>query len=297
MEAKAKTKTELTKEKTQLNKDIKSKKAELELLSSKIKDLDALSSKREQLQIEVDELTKAKKEVGKLTVNQQSLEKEVRLLGDEKKKLNSFIKKNTPKKEVLETELNQLESKKVELDQELTSISEKSDKAKAFVGALKKDKEKYESEIRELKEEYGLYPRDMKELTKDSIKQIGSYSKMIVLTTLFTLALVLFLIFSLVNPILFNGSGDFWLTLTSKVLLTGALLFVIVWCARLIDRFVSQYVRAKDRLTNLRTADYLIGKARVSDQDIEQLDGELNRDAPEITLLQSYIPKIMNGAK
>ncbi len=296
-----KTKTELTKEKTKLNKDIKSKKAELEVLSAKIKDLETLSSKREQLQIEVDELTKAKREVGKLTVSQQSIEKEIKVLSDEKKQLSSFIKKNTPRKDQLTKELEELSKNKSTLDDEVTKLTERSNKAEANVDHLKKEKEKYEREITTLKTEYDLYPRDLKHLTKDAKDQMKKYSSLALVTGVLSLVFVIALVFLLLSPNPLNGQlsesiGDdlslrFWTIIVTKVLLAITLLFIVRSGFGLLSGFFNQYITVRKKITALRAADLFV---RYMDE--EDLNGEsgLRRNPKELKYLQDYLPRIMD---
>ncbi len=289
--AKPKTKKQLTDEKTKLNREIKSKKAELDVLNSKIGDLEKLSDKRETLQSEVDELTQKKLELGKLTVQQQSVSQEVKDLNDEKKKLNTFIKNNKPKKETLETELSELETRKEDLEGKVETLMQNGKKAQSTVAGLKEEKEKYDTAIEELKVEYGLFPRDLKEMSRDSISQLKKYSSLALLSIIGTLSMMGLLLLFLTQPIIdaafANSFADpglaFYTVLSTKILLFAGLIFFILVFLNLTKGFVSQYIKSRNRLTSLRVTDYLIDRVQGSS------NGKADAD-----LLKDFLPKIMD---
>ncbi len=289
--AKPKTKKQLTDEKTKLNREIRSRKAELDVLNSKIGDLEKLSDKREVLQNEVDELTQKKLELGKLTVQQQSVSNEVKELNDEKKKLNTFIKNNKPKKETLESELGELENRKEDLEGKVETLLQNGKKAQTNVVHLKEEKEKYDAAIAELKSEYGLFPRDLKEMSRDSISQVKKYSFLATLSTIGILVTMGLLVFFLIQPIIENAFVDsfsdpnlvFYTILSTKILLFAGLVFFIVILLHLTRGFVSQYIKSRNRLTSLRVTDYLVDRVQSSS------NGKADAD-----LLKDLLPKIVD---
>lgn len=290
--AKPKTKKQLTDEKSKLNREIKSRKAELDVLNSKIGDIEKLADKKDALQEEVDELTQKKLELGKLTVQQQSVSSEVKDLNAEKKKLNTFIKNNKPKKETLESEVNDLEARKTDIEGKIETLMQNGKKAQANVAHLKEEKEKYESAISDLKNEYGLFPRDIKEMSRDSISQLKKYASLATLSVIGTLLMMGLLIFFLIQPIIDNTFAgvftepglSFYTILSTKILLFAGLVFFIIVFLNLTRGLVSQYIKSRNRLTSLRVTDYLIDRAQASGSQ----NGKASAD-----LLNEFLPRIM----
>jgi predicted nucleic acid-binding Zn-ribbon protein len=292
---KTKSKKDLTKEKSSLTSDIKAKKAEIEVLNSKIGDLEKLSGKKDTLKTEVEELTQQKRELGQLTIQQQSLSKEIEVLKGEKKKLNTFIKNNTPKKDTLESELTELEEKKLDLNGKVEILMQNGKKAQATVTHLKEEKEKYEASISELKNEYKLFPRDLKEMSKDSVSQLKKYSSLATLSIIGGLLIMGLLTALLILPIIDNAFAGisaglpvgygFYSILTTKILISAALIFFILIFVSLTRGFISQYIKSRNRLSSLRIADYLIDRVQAK---------ESQNGKEEIDLLQTYLPKIMD---
>ncbi len=295
MEAKAKaksnTKKQLSDEKTKLIREIRSRKAELDLLNAKISDLEKLSDKRDFLQNEVDELTQKKLELGKLTVQQQSVTKEVKELNAEKKKLSSYIKNNKPKMKSLESELDQLEHKKVNIEGKLDSLLQNQKNTNEKVGQLKDEKAKYETEISGLKTEYGLLPRDIKEMSKDSINQLKKYSFLAMLSVTGTLIMMGLLIFFLIQPVVDNAFADsfsdpnlaFYSILSTKILLFSGLVIFVLVLLSLTRGFLSQYIKSRNRLTSLRVTDYFVDRVQST-----------SNGKADVELLKDFLPKIMD---
>jgi len=290
--AKPKAKKQLSDEKGKLAREIKSKHAELDVLHSRIGDLEKLANKKDTLQNEVNELTQKKLELGKLTIQQQSISREVKDLNDEKKKISSFLKNNKPKKETLAAELSKLESEKNDLEGKVDKVLRSSEKAQATVAQLKGEKEKYDLEITALKSEYGLIPRDMKELSKDSMLQLRKYAKLATITGIAGLVMMGLLLLFLVQPVvdsIFSSTFQdvnltFYTILSTKVLLFAAFIFFIHVFYNLTKGFVSQYIKTRNRLTTLQVADYLIDQANA----VNGSNGKAKVD-----LLHDYLPRIM----
>ncbi len=289
--AKPKTKRQLTDEKTKLNREIRSRKAELDILNSKIGDLEKLSDKRELLQNEVNELTQKKLELGKLTVQQQSISQEVKELNDEKKKLSNYLKNNNPKKKTLESDLEKLESRKEVIGGKVENLLKNEEKAQDQIAKLRDEKAKYNSSIAELKKEYGLLPRDIKEISKDSIAQIKKYASLAIFSVIGILLVMGLLVFFLIQPIIdstFSTSFSdpnlaFYTVLSTKILLFSGLTVFILVLLSLARGFVYQYTKSRNRLTSLRVADYFIDRVQSS------TNGKANAE-----LLKDFLPKIMD---
>ncbi|MEP1096505.1 MAG: hypothetical protein ABJG78_15425 [Cyclobacteriaceae bacterium] len=290
--ARPKAKKTLSDQKNKVAREIKSKQAELDMLNSKIGDLKKLADKKDVLQKEVDELTQKKLELGKLTIQQQSVSREVKDLNDEKKKISSFLKNNKPKKETLAAELSKLESTKDDLKGKVELFQKSSEKAQTTIAQLKEEKENYDLEIANLKSEYGLIPRDLKELSKDSMLQLKKYAKLATITAIGGLVMMGLLVLLLVQPIvdsIFSNTFQddnltFYTILSTKTLLFVTFIFFIHVLFNLTKGFVSQYVKTRNRLTTLRVADYLIDQANT----VSGSNGKAKVD-----LLHDYLPKIM----
>lgn len=303
---------DLNKERNRLNRIIRAKNTEIDKLNKSIANLASLESQRDQAIIQVDTLTKEKNEletfISKNASQKESLTTEIQTLNTQKSQIDTYISENTPIKINLEENINQLNSKITELKTDKTKLTQEISDTNSNLEQLKFKKEKLEGLMIDLREKYGLYSKDMKEMSKDSKSQLLTYSWSAILSIAASIILMIILLciltksnpFSekLLNFFYHEPSLRFYSILTIRISISAAFIFLIIIFLNLSRGFVSQYIKARNRLTALRVADFLIGriqskKIQYKDDD-EKMKLELERLKEQVDLLNTHIPKIMD---
>ena len=90
----------------------------------------------------------------------------------------------------------------------------------------------------------------------------------------------------------------FYSILIIRITVSATFIFFIIVFLNLSRGFVSQYIKARNRLTALRVVDFLIGrvqsKRNTGINEEERLKIELERIKEQVELLNKHIPKIMD---
>lgn len=258
----------LNKEKNRLNQLIRKKKAEIVELESKAADLENLVVERNNVKSETETLKTSKIEletfISENTSQRQSLTAEIENLTNQKNKLDNYIQANTPIKESLSTELESLNSQKKEIEiEELKTIKSAT---QGEVNQITQEKSRLDVLIIDLREKYGLYSKDMKDISQNSITQLNNYSSSAISAIIGAVILMVILLYILTasNPFsenllkLFYHEPNlrFYSILTIRISISAAFIFLIIIFLNLARGFVSQYIKARNRLTALRVADF-----------------------------------------
>ena len=292
-----------------LNKNHKETIAELE---TKIADLNEKRAERNALKKEVDELTITKTEIQAFIDEnedqQEVLTEELNGLTLKRNEIAGFIETNTPVKNTLEENISNLKEQKANLEGGITNLKTESKELHNTVEEQKKDKTRYEGMIKDLKDTYGLYSNDMKDMSKDSITQLKIYSWSSIASMIAVIALMTLLLCTLAfkDPFteklmaFFKDEPNlrFASILVFRISISAAFVFLIIVFINLSRAFVSQYIKARNRLTALRVADFLIGRLQNSNitfaSEEEKVKVETERIKEQVALLNLHIPKIMD---
>jgi len=304
--------SDLNKEKNKLNKLIRDKKEEIVGLDSKIIDLTSLKSERDNLKIETETLASNKSELETfITENvgqKQTLTSEIESLSAQKNQLDSYIQANTPTKETLVNELEVIKTKKDSLEKEIEELETDKSNTQSEIENINQEKSKLDGLIVDLREKYGLYSKDMRDMSKDSITQLNKYSWSAVVSIFAAVVLMVILLCILTTSNPFSEkllkffyhepNLRFYSILTIRISISAAFIFLIIIFLNLARGFVSQYIKTRNRLTALRVADFLIGriqsKKNTGTTEEERLKIEIERIKEQVELLNNHIPKIMD---
>lgn len=304
--------SDLNNEKNRLNRLIREKKKEIENLDSKIADLNSLKSERDNLKVETENLTSTKSELEAFISNnvgqKQTLTTEIESLTTQKNQLDSYIQTNTPAKETLSEELDNFSAQKDNLEQEIEGLKSSKSTTKGEIEKINQEKSKLDGLIVDLREKYGLYSKDMRDMSKDSITQLNKYSwsAIVAIFGAVVLMVILLCILTTSNPFsekllkffYHEPNLRFYSILTIRISISAAFIFLIIIFLNLARGFVSQYIKARNRLTALRVADFLIGriqsKKNTGTTEDERLKIEIERIKEQVELLNKHIPKIMD---
>ena len=304
--------SELNKEKNRLNRLIREKNTKIDELDAKILDLTNLSSEREKIKAETEQLNSTKSDLETFITNntarKQTLTTEIESLTTQKENLDSYIRTNTPLKEILFSEIEDLNIQKQNLEQEIENIESDKSTIQREIEQINQEKSRLDGLIIDLREKYGLYSKDMKDLSQDSITQLKKYSWSAVSAISGALILMVILLciltqsdpFSdkLLNFFFFLPNLRFFSILTIRITISVAFIFLIIIFLNLSRGFVSQYIKTRNRLTALRVADFLIGriqsKKNTGTTEEERLKIEVERIKEQVILLNNHIPKIMD---
>lgn len=304
--------SDLNKEKNRLNRLIREKKEEIKNLDSKITDLNGLKSERDSLKNETETLASSKTELETFISNnvgqKQTLTTEIESLTTQKNQLDSYIQTNTPAKEALTAELDNLNTQKENLEQEIEVLESNKSSTTGEIEKINQEKIKLDGLIVDLREKYGLYSKDMRDMSKDSISQLNKYSwsAIVAIFGAIVLMVILLCILTTSNPFsekllkffYHEPNLRFYSILTIRITISAAFIFLIIIFLNLARGFVSQYIKARNRLTALRVADFLIGriqsKKNTGTTEDERLKIEIERIKEQVELLNKHIPKIMD---
>ena len=304
--------SELNKEKNRLNRLIREKNTKIDELDAKILDLTNLSSEREKIKAETEQLNSTKSDLETFITNntarKQTLTTEIESLTTQKENLDSYIRTNTPLKEILFSEIEDLNIQKQNLEQEIENIESDKSTIQREIEQINQEKSRLDGLIIDLREKYGLYSKDMKDLSQDSITQLKKYSWSAVSAISGALILMVILLciltqsdpFSdkLLNFFYHEPNLRFFSILTIRITISVAFIFLIIIFLNLSRGFVSQYIKTRNRLTALRVADFLIGriqsKKNTGTTEEERLKIEVERIKEQVILLNNHIPKIMD---
>jgi predicted PurR-regulated permease PerM len=297
--------SELNKEKNRLNRLIREKKAEITVLESKTSDLESLVTKRNRIKSETEELESF---INSSIGQKQTLIAEIGALTTQKSELDNYIQINTPVKQTLTTDLKSLNSQKTEIVQEIEQLETTKSTTQEDVNQITQEKGRLDGLIIELREKYGLYSKDMKDMSQDSITQLKKYSWSAVSAIIGVIILMIILLCILTNSDPFSENLmkffyqepnlRFYSILTIRISISAVFIFFIIIFLNLSRGFVSQYIKARNRLTALRVADFLIGriqsKKNIGSTEEERMKIETERIKEQVELLNNHIPKIMD---
>ena len=304
--------SELNEEKNRLNRLIREKKAKIDELESKISDLKGLVVERNRIKSETEEMESTKVEleyfINSSIGKKQTLTAEIETLATQKSGLDNYIHTNTPTKETLTTELESLNTQKTEIEQKIEQLDTTKSSIREDIDQITQEKERLDGLIIDLREKYGLYSKDMKDMSQDSITQLKKYSCSAVATisSAIILMIILLCILTTSDPFSENllkffyhePNLRFYSILTIRISISAAFIFMIIIFLNLSRGFVSQYIKARNRLTALRVADFLIGriqsKKNIGSTEEERMKIETERIKDQVELLNNHIPKIMD---
>ncbi len=304
--------SDLNKEKNNLNRLIREKRAKVSDLESKILDLESLVTRRDDIQSEIETLEATKSELETfITTNgsqRQTLTTEIGTLTGQKAELDSYIQTNTPTKETLSNDLATLQTQKADLEGEIEELESNKSSTESEIDKINHEKSKLDDLIIELRDKFGLYSKDMRDMSLDSITQLRKYSWSAVVAIIgaVTLMVILLCILTTSNPFsekllkffYHEPNLRFYSILTIRISISAAFIFLIIIFLNLARGFVSQYIKARNRLTALRVTDFLIGriqsKKNTVTTDEDKLKVEIERIKEQVTLLNTHIPKIMD---
>lgn len=304
--------SDLNKEKNALNKLIREKRAKITELESKIVDLDTLVTKRDETKSELETIEKTKSELENfISANdgqKQTLINEIATLSGQKTELDTFVQNNTPLKETLSTELGVLNTQKTNLENEIKELKTDKSNTQSEIEQINQEKHRLDDLIIELRDKFGLYSKDMRDMSLDSITQLKKYSWSAVVAIIASVSLMVILLCILTTSDPFSENLlkffyhepnlRFYSILTTRISISAAFVFLIIVFLNLARGFVSQYIKARNRLTALRVTDFLIGriqsKKNTVTTDEDKLKVEIERIKEQVTLLNTHIPKIMD---
>jgi len=287
-----------------LSKLVEKHKKTIQNLKSEISEQKSLAKSRDAIKAEVESLSETKEHL-KVYVSQNSSKEKAfnKIIEDltiQKSELDKYIDKTTPKKKALESELHELEKQKQQNLAELETFNSESIEVQSLISDLQQTKVGVESEIKELDSQYALYPRDMKNMSRDSKTQLKGYARLAGMSASATLLLTTFMLLSLfvTNPfvdqmtILFvdQPSLQFYSMLAITLVTIGAFSFLIYLFLNLTRSFVSQYINIRNRLTTLRVTDFLLTRMETSNGQ-SKTKGDKNSELTD--LANKYIPEIM----
>ena len=140
-------------------------------------------------------------------------------------------------------------------------------------------------------------------MSLDSITQLKKYSWSAVASIIgaVTLMVILLCILTKSNPFsekllkfFYNEPNlRFYSILTIRISISAAFIFLIIIFLNLARGFVSQYIKARNRLTALRVTDFLIGriqsKKNTVTTDEDKLKVEIERIKEQVTLLNNIL--------
>jgi predicted nucleic acid-binding Zn-ribbon protein len=304
--------SDLNKEKNRLNRLIREKHQKINELESKVSDLKQLEFERNNLKIEAEELASNKSELETFINNnvgkKKTLSEQIELLTTQKNQIDSYIETNNPTKQNLSNEIQTLKTEKDSLKNEIEVL--KSDKltTESEITKINQEKSRLDDLIAELRDKFGLYSKDMRDMSLDSITQLKKYSWSAVASISLAIILMVILLKILTKSDPFSErllkffyhepNLRFYSILTIRISISAAFIFLIIIFLNLSRGFVSQYIKARNRLTALRVADFLIAriqsKKNTGATEEQKLKIEFERIKEQVELLNTHIPKIMD---
>jgi peptidoglycan hydrolase CwlO-like protein len=302
----------MSSERNDLNRQLREKKAEVSRLESKISDLTELTAQRDSILTEVGTLNESKVELEEFiatnNTQKQTLTTEIGTLTGQKTELDTYIQTNTPTKETLTNDLVTLQTQKANLKGEIEELESNKSNTESEIDKINHEKSKLDDLIIELRDKFGLYSKDMRDMSLDSITQLKKYSWSAVAAIIGAVALMIILLCILTTSNPFSEkllkffyhepNLRFYSILTIRISISAAFIFLIIIFLNLARGFVSQYIKARNRLTALRVTDFLIGriqsKKNTVTTDEDKLKVEIERIKEQVTLLNTHIPKIMD---
>ncbi|MCL5246687.1 hypothetical protein M4I21_12755 [Cellulophaga sp. 20_2_10] len=302
----------MSSERNDLNRQLREKKVEVSRLESKISDLTELTAQRDSILTEVGTLNESKVELEEFiatnNTQKQTLTTEIGTLTGQKTELDTYIQTNTPTKETLTNDLVTLQTQKANLEGEIEELESNKSNTESEIDKINHEKSKLDDLIIELRDKFGLYSKDMRDMSLDSITQLKKYSWSAVAAIIGAVALMIILLCILTTSNPFSEkllkffyhepNLRFYSILTIRISISAAFIFLIIIFLNLARGFVSQYIKARNRLTALRVTDFLIGriqsKKNTVTTDEDKLKVEIERIKEQVTLLNTHIPKIMD---
>ena len=204
----------------------------------------------------------------------------------------------------------ELVNEKNGLDQ---AISEKSNTIKEKekkISELNTESSEIEESLIDLRDRHKLYSKDMKSISLDSNKQLYTYASAAGFTLLLASTLMILLLGILTNSSpytdkllsFFSESPNlrFYSIVMVRVSISAAFVFLIVVFLNLTRGFVSQFIKARNRLTALRMVDFLSSRLKSStipsnpEEENTLLVIEREGTRQQVELLNEHIPKIMD---
>jgi len=275
-------------------------------LESQVSDLKLVKESRDALLTEVDTLSENKKQlsifVSQNSSKQEAFKKILAELNKQKKEIDTYIEKQRPKKDTLKSELLDLESRKEAVNQDIENLKASSSEIQSAISDLHLEKEEVKKLICELNDEYGLYPRDMKNVSRDSKRQLKTYSLLAGASggVSLVLAMLLIRLLTVSNPFVermmsfFNDQPNFqfYSMLTMTLAIIAVFAFLITLSLNLTRKFVSHYINVRNRLTTLRVADFLLARLERTESKSKSGKGDQNQEFSN--LVNKYIPMIMD---
>jgi cell division protein FtsB len=303
---------DLNNERNRLNRIIRDKKDAIEDLNSQIADLVTIRENKSTLENEIQTLTEQKLEldtfISENTTTKTSLSDEIRRLALEKTTLDSYITSNNPVKEKLSEDLEKLQTDNSDLSAENSDLTDSSTQLEIDIKKLKTEKKTLSEATIELREKYGLYSKDMKEMSLDSKSQLLKYSWSAILAIAVTITLMIILLNILTNEnpysdklmklFKYQPNFRFYSLLTIRLSISAVFIFFIIIFLNLSRGFISQYIKARNRLTALRVTDFLIERIQTKKHDELSTDDltniETERIKEQVELLSDQLPKLMD---
>jgi len=179
---------------------------------------------------------------------------------------------------------------------------------KSEINNLKTEKKSLEESTKELREKYGLYSKDMKDMSIDSRSQLRKYSWTAILSMAISIFLMLWLLDIVLNENPFSTklmaffynqpNFRFYSILTIRISISAIFIFLIIIFLNLSRGFISQYIKARNRLTALRVTDFLLERIQIKEgtQDTESdlIELQTERIKEQVQLLNTHLPKLMD---
>lgn len=306
---------ELNKERNRLNRILRNKKQELEKLEKTIEDeklrLDSLKSDTTKCNQLISQKEELQSEVSELENKKIDFTGELKNLKQKETTIFDYLKDNSPKKSSLEEEIKSLNENKARINDEIENLNQKQSELNGNIDQLTSEKTRLEDTTKELREKFNLYSKDMRDMSLDSTSQLKNYTIYAVITFSIAIALMVILIClvtygspykeELLNFFKNEPTLRFFTLLTIRISVSAIFIFFIIIFLNMGRGFISQYIKARNRLTALRVADFLIGRIKskanleVSEDEKSKLETERIRE--QVNLLNVHIPKIMDLGK
>ena len=272
-----------------LSKQVEKHKKTIQGLKSQIKEQEALTNSRDELKTEVDSLSQTKSQlevyISQNSSKEKAFDKIIKAQTSQKNELDKYLEKAGPKKKSIQAELHELEKEKQSNLNEIENYTSESGNIQAKIEGLQQSKEEVEGKIKELESEYALYPKDMKNMSRDAKNQLKSYARLalasITLTLLLTTVMFVFLFGRIQMETPFADQ-----VLILIIASIGVFSFLIYHFLKLSKGFISQYISIRNRLTTLRVTDFLMSR-------LENEKPSKSKKDERADLANTYISEIM----
>jgi predicted nucleic acid-binding Zn-ribbon protein len=305
---------ELGKERNRLNKLIRNKKSELQELDQKIYNHKELQEQVDALTKEVSNLSSEKATLQKfITTNQEAknrLPVEIENLKNQQAEIEASLAKLSPQNEAIINENAELMSQKESLETEINSNKSEIKSQSKKINSLNSERNTIEEDLKDLRDKHKLYSKDMKSISLDSNKQLITYSiasgaSLLLASTLMIILLCILTESSPYSNELYeffpeNANLRFYSIALVRISISAAFIFLIIVFLNLSRGFISQFIKARNRLTAIRTVDFLSTRLKSTtkpsnaEEENALLEIEREKLKQQVELLNHHIPKIMD---